>query len=224
MATDPYARTVMSTPILGEGLGLSRQPVRPELVTPRSRLAGPCRTVQDRTKVAGRTVQVVTTANGHAIVVDGRVVASGTEDDRMLIQGVTKVAVGRTSCSRSSRAGQPVRPCITVSHRPERRGARCLTPDRELQRPAPRVRRWRRAEGVGARLQGRACQDLRVQRWPPERLNHHGDVEPCPVNALQAGPRCGRAPTPSPRARRPWPCGRSRKALPRGGPRRRASS
>ena len=74
VATDPYGRTVMSTPTLGQALGLT-----PVAAT------GP---VQIQRVVAGKTVQVVATGNGHAILVDGRVLATDEQDDRVVIQGV----------------------------------------------------------------------------------------------------------------------------------------
>jgi len=44
--------------------------------------------VQEQKVVAGRTVQIVSTGRGHAIVVDGRVLANDADDDRVIIQGV----------------------------------------------------------------------------------------------------------------------------------------
>ena len=81
VATDPYGRTVMSTPTLGQALGLTRHrvPYTPVAAT------GP---VQIQRVVAGKTVQVVATGNGHAILVDGRVLATDEQDDRVVIQGV----------------------------------------------------------------------------------------------------------------------------------------
>lgn len=85
VATDPYGRTVMSTPTLGQALGLTRQPVLSGV--PYTQVAASA-SVQDQRVVEGRTVQVVAVGNGHAIVVDGRVLVTDTEDDRVTIQGV----------------------------------------------------------------------------------------------------------------------------------------
>lgn len=52
-------------------------------------------TVQDQRVINGHTVQIMAQGNGHQIVVDGRVLANDTEDDRVLIQGVYKGG-GRT--------------------------------------------------------------------------------------------------------------------------------
>lgn len=85
--TDPYGRTVLSTPTLGQALGLAPQPgiqARPGYATPVA-TAG---VVQEQRVVAGHTVQVAKVGFSHQIVVDGRVLATDTEDDRVLIQGV----------------------------------------------------------------------------------------------------------------------------------------
>lgn len=50
---------------------------------------------QEQRVVAGHTVQVVMVGNGHAIMVDGRVLVTDTEDDRVAIQGVYRGG-GRT--------------------------------------------------------------------------------------------------------------------------------
>ena len=85
VGTDPYGRTVVSTPTLGEALGLSRQPVRRGVPYTPVAANG---TVQEQRVVAGRNVQVVATGTGHAIVVDGRVLSSDADDDRVMIEGV----------------------------------------------------------------------------------------------------------------------------------------
>ena len=100
VATDPYGRTVMSTPTLGQALGLSGQSVRPSIPYTPIVASG---SVQEQKVVSGRTVQIVSTGNGHAIVVDGHVLASDADDDRVIIQGVyqgggrTYVLIGEQS-------------------------------------------------------------------------------------------------------------------------------
>ena len=94
--TDPYGRTVLSTPTLGRALGLGSQDVdQPQ--TPaglrRARLlsitpAAATGAVQDQRVVGGHTVQIVAAQDGHQVVVDGRVVVIDVQDDRVLIQGV----------------------------------------------------------------------------------------------------------------------------------------
>ena len=86
VATDPYGRTVVSTPTLGQVLGVAPRPgaySRVPYVIPAA--AGAAR---DRRVVAGRTVEVVASGTAHQIVVDGRVLATDAEDDRVVIQGV----------------------------------------------------------------------------------------------------------------------------------------
>lgn len=94
--TDPYGRTVLSTPTLGRALGLASQDVgqpqtsagfrraRPLAITP----AAATDAVQDQRAVGNYTVQIVAAQGGHQVVVDGRVVATDVQDDRVLIQGV----------------------------------------------------------------------------------------------------------------------------------------
>ena len=83
VGTDQNGRTVMSTPTLGRALGSSQQrsgaPAMPVA------MGG---TVQEQRTVAGRTVRIISSGNGHVIAVDGRVLANDTEDDRVVIQGV----------------------------------------------------------------------------------------------------------------------------------------
>ena len=99
-AIDPIGRTVMSSPPLDQALGLSRRSGRPEIPYTTIAANGP---VQEQRVVAGRTVQVVSAGGGHAIVVDGRVLASDRDDNRVLIQGVyqgdghTYVLIGEQS-------------------------------------------------------------------------------------------------------------------------------
>lgn len=85
VATDPYGRTIMSTHTLGQAMGISGQSARPSIPHTPIVASGP---VQEQRVVAGRTVQVVSTEGGHAIVVDGRVLANDADDDRVIIQGV----------------------------------------------------------------------------------------------------------------------------------------
>lgn len=91
--TDPCGRMIVSTPTPGQALGLALQhgvqPDAPRIMkvpqTPglRSRKAA-----QDQRVAAGHTVQIVAAAGGHQVVVDGRVLATDTEDDRVMIEGV----------------------------------------------------------------------------------------------------------------------------------------
>lgn len=83
--TDPSGRTVVPTPTLGQALGLTRQTARPSF--PHIPVAANG-TVQEQRVVAGRIVQIVANGAGHAVLVDGRVLANDTEDDRVTIQGV----------------------------------------------------------------------------------------------------------------------------------------
>lgn len=79
---------------MGQALGLAFQPgtqPRPLHVTP----AAATGTVQDQRVIEGHTVRIMPQGNGHQIVVDGRVLANDTEDDRVLIQDVYKGG-GRT--------------------------------------------------------------------------------------------------------------------------------
>ena len=52
-------------------------------------------TVQDQHVIEGHTVQIMAQGNGHQVVVDDRVLANDTEDDRVLIQDVYRGG-GRT--------------------------------------------------------------------------------------------------------------------------------
>lgn len=86
VATDPHGRTVVSTPTLGQVLGVAPRPAaysRGPYATPTA--AGAER---DRRMVAGRTVEVVAAGTAHRIVVDGQVLATDADDDRVAIQGV----------------------------------------------------------------------------------------------------------------------------------------
>ncbi len=86
--TDPYGRTIVSTPALGKALGLALQhghgvqPGAPQIIRVAAGAA------QDQRVAAGHTVQVIAAAGGHQVVVDGQVLATDTEDDRVLIEGV----------------------------------------------------------------------------------------------------------------------------------------
>ncbi len=94
--TDPYGRTVLSTPTLGRALGFASQDVgqpqtpagfrraRSLSITP----AAVTNAVQGQRTVGRHTVQIVAAQGGHQVVVDGRVVATDIQDDRVLIQGV----------------------------------------------------------------------------------------------------------------------------------------
>lgn len=68
-----------------QALGPSGQPVQPRVQYAPVAAQG---TAQDQRMIAGREVQILTTGNGHAVLVDGHVVANDTEDDRVVIQGV----------------------------------------------------------------------------------------------------------------------------------------
>ncbi|MGI8484493.1 MAG: hypothetical protein ACR2OU_09525 [Thermomicrobiales bacterium] len=91
--TDASGRTVLATPTLGQMLGVSSasrtQPGAAYTIPVASGV------VQDQRVVEGRTVQIVRAGTTHHVVVDGRVLASDTEDDRVLIQGVHQGS-GRT--------------------------------------------------------------------------------------------------------------------------------
>lgn len=99
--TDPYGRMVLSTPTLGQALGLAPQrgvePGAPQIVPA---AAG---AVQDQRVVVGHTVRVIAAGTGYRIAVDGRVLATDNEDDRVVIQGVhqggdrTYVLIGEQS-------------------------------------------------------------------------------------------------------------------------------
>ena len=93
VATDPYGRKVVSTPTLGQVLGLAPQhavqPGQPRTV---QMAEG---TAQDQRVIAGHTVRITAVGNGHQVVVDGRVLATDTEDDRVAIQDVYQGS-GRT--------------------------------------------------------------------------------------------------------------------------------
>ena len=94
--TDPYGRTVLSTPTLGRALGFASQDVgqpqtpagfrraRPLSITPTAATDA----VQDQRTVGPHTMQIMAAQGGHQVVVDGRVVATDVQDDRVLIQGV----------------------------------------------------------------------------------------------------------------------------------------
>ena len=84
VATNSYGRTIMSTPTLAQALVIPGQPGQSGI--PYTPIAANGR-VQEQRVVAGRTVQVVSTGGGHAIVVDGRVLANDADDDRVIIQG-----------------------------------------------------------------------------------------------------------------------------------------
>ncbi len=71
VAAFPYGRTVMHAPAL-RGRALA--------------VAAPGNGREQRV-VAGRTVKITAAGNGHQILVDGRVIATDLDDDRVLIQG-----------------------------------------------------------------------------------------------------------------------------------------
>lgn len=101
VATDPYGRTMVSTPTLGQVLGVAPRPAaysRVPYAMPSAAAAA-----RDRRVVAGRTVEVAAAGTAHRIVVDGQVLATDADDDRVAIQGVhqgggrTYVLVGEQS-------------------------------------------------------------------------------------------------------------------------------
>ncbi len=82
--TDALGRTVVSSPTLGQVLGITSQS------QPGRSYAVPVTAtgfVQDQRVVAGRTVQVVAAQGGHQVLVDGRVLATDRDDDRVVIRG-----------------------------------------------------------------------------------------------------------------------------------------
>ena len=81
--TDPAGRTVFSTPTLEQMIGIRPQPGRPVAIPIRNAAA-----VTDQRVVRGRTVQVANVGFAHQILVDGRVLATDEQDDRVVIQGV----------------------------------------------------------------------------------------------------------------------------------------
>lgn len=91
--TDASGRTVLATPTLGQILGVNSVPrMQPGAAYTTPMASG---VLQDQRIVGGRTVQVVKAGTTHHIVVDGRILASDSEDDRVLIQGVHQ-GEGRT--------------------------------------------------------------------------------------------------------------------------------
>ena len=106
--TDPYGRIVISTPTLGQALGFAPQrgvqPIVAQSVpVPQTLGLRWAASEQDHRVVAGHTVQITAQGNGHQVVVDGRVLANDTEDDRVVIQSVhqgggrTYVLIGEQS-------------------------------------------------------------------------------------------------------------------------------
>lgn len=81
--TDALERTVVSSPTLGQVLGITfqSQPGRSYAVP-----VAATGFVQDQRVVAGRTVQVVAAQGGHQVLVDGRVLATDRDDDRVVIR------------------------------------------------------------------------------------------------------------------------------------------
>ena len=81
--TDALGRTVVSSPTLGQVLGITSrsQPGRSYAMPVVE--AG---TVQDQRVVEGRTVQVVAAQGGHQVLVDGRVLATDRDDDRVKVR------------------------------------------------------------------------------------------------------------------------------------------
>lgn len=86
VATDPYGRAVVSTPTLGQMLGVAPRPAAYSRVQSATPVAAGA--AQDRRVVAGRTVEITASGGTHQIVVDGQVLATDAEDDRVVIQGV----------------------------------------------------------------------------------------------------------------------------------------
>lgn len=79
--TDASGRTVLTTPTLGQVLGVTSAPgMQPTSIAASG-------SVRDQRVIADHTIQVVASRNGHQIVVDGRVLVVNTEDDRLIIQG-----------------------------------------------------------------------------------------------------------------------------------------
>ena len=97
--TDALGRTVVSTPTLGQ---LLQMPAFAKGITSQSQLGRSCampvvatETVQDQRVVEGRTVQVVAAQGGHQVLVDGRMLATDRDDDRVKIRS-THEGSGRT--------------------------------------------------------------------------------------------------------------------------------
>jgi len=106
--TDPYGRMIVSTPTPGQALGLALQhgvqPGAPRIMkVPQTIGLRSTKAAQDQRVAAGHAVQIVAAAGGHQVVVDGRVLATDTEDDRVVIEGVyqgggqTYVLIGEQS-------------------------------------------------------------------------------------------------------------------------------
>ena len=94
VATDPYGRTVVSSPTMGQVLGLSSRPG----VQPRSAFVTPAAATdiaQDQRTVGGHAVQVLKGQRGYQIVVDSRVIAEDNQDDHVVIRDVYRGG-GRT--------------------------------------------------------------------------------------------------------------------------------
>lgn len=84
---------IVSTPTPGQALGLALQhgvqPGAPRIMkVPQTIGLRSTKAAQDQRVAAGHTVQIVAAAGGHQVVVDGRVLATDTEDDRVMIEGV----------------------------------------------------------------------------------------------------------------------------------------
>lgn len=93
VATDPHGRTMVSTPTVSQVLGVTPRPAAYSRVPHPTPVAAGAE--WDRRVVAGRTVEVVAAGTAHRIVVDGQVLATDADDDRVAIQGVHQGA-GRT--------------------------------------------------------------------------------------------------------------------------------
>lgn len=90
--TDALGRTVVSSPTLRQVLEITSQSQPGFSYATSVAAAG---TVQDQRVVAGRTVQVVAAQGSHQVLVDGRVLATDRDDDRVVIRS-THEGNGRT--------------------------------------------------------------------------------------------------------------------------------
>ncbi len=119
---------IVSTPTPGQALGLALQhgvqPGAPRIMkVPQTIGLLWTKVAQDQRVAAGHTVQIVAASGGHQVVVNGRVLATDTEDDRVMIEGVYSAilwiadgAAGEhTFWSTSSLAGTHVRRSTKLS-------------------------------------------------------------------------------------------------------------
>lgn len=81
--TDALGRAVVSSPTLGQVLGITSQSQSGRSYAVPVTATG---FVQDQRVVASRTVQVVAAQGGHQVLVDGRVLATDRDDDRVVIR------------------------------------------------------------------------------------------------------------------------------------------